>query len=166
VYRDENLELWHGHAADYEGRRPDLIFTNPQAWLPKTFSGVPMLLHQRLCRKRALARWAHVHERDLHLISLWNNGREAFWTVNIEVPCWVELGRYVPDPPGRWPLGLADSLLEVYGTVGGLLWDGFMGRGTGAKAALGAGMYYVGIECRSEAIELARAYLHLAPAGV
>lgn len=163
VLKNDWLTLYHGNAHDYDAPEiPDLILTNPYGPLPPRLRGVPMLVHQWVHRQRELEAWVGVHE--LEMVSLWSRGREAVWAVNQPAQA-IDLTDLVPTAEGWWPEGLPRRLLEFYGHVGETLWDGFLGRGTGAKAAHERGMKVIGIDERVEAIDAALAYLGLPPAN-
>lgn len=157
VHRDQRLTLWEGEAEKWDELRPvDLMLTNPYGYLPPALAAVPMLIHQWVHRKAEAEAWCR---RELTLVSLWNEGREAFWCANM-VPPKVDLSDLSPEPGGWYPFSLPVRLLESY-PRGITVWDGFMGRGTVGKAALSLGMHYIGVERLAAHMEIAKQYLGL-----
>lgn len=173
------LRIYHGRAEDWEGgEKIDLVFTNPYGPLPRSLAGKPMIVHQWCHRTEELARWCHVAESDLGLLSKWNGGREAFYAVNLEhFP--VDVERFKPEPGGWYPPDLVAIMLgqfwmyrwydpakeEERRSAGFIIWDGFMGRGTIAREVIMRGglVDYVGVEELSQHIDLSLAYLGLRP---
>lgn len=162
IHEDPRVTIYQGNAADYADPRPiDLILTNPYGAMPHGLRDTPQLLHQWVHRKGELERWCGRH--DLHLVALWNDGREAFWSTAMPAAPMVDLHDLRPEPGGWYPPELPRRLLAAYGREGGTLWDGFMGRGTVGRAALAAGMRYVGVEQLAVHVALALDYLDLPP---
>lgn len=134
----------------------DLVCSNVYGPLPLHLRLVPMLVSSFSERQAQLEHWTGV---DLHLVSRWNRGRESVWAGNVAELHHVDLEDLLPEPPAWYPLELPLRLLARYGWPGAVVWDGFCGRGTVGRAAIGLGMHYVGIDRRADRIELARAYL-------
>lgn len=164
----DTIEIYQGEAKEWADPAVDLILTNPYGPIHPALYGRPMIVHQWVHRKADLQRW--VGNVLGEPILLWNRGREAFWAANFEVP--QRILRVVqeafydvtPEPGGWWPLELPVAILSCYGKKGGVLWDGFMGRGTCGHAARMVGMHYVGVERLSLHIRKAIEYLGLDPA--
>lgn len=160
-----NVELWHGDAADWAQRdgllRPDLVFTNPYGPMPTALAGLPMILHQWSYRKHEAERFAHIPQGALDLIGTWNDDRESFWGANLEETIAVDVAEFRPEPGGWYPLELPTRLLQTYARPGQTIWDGFMGRGTVAKACRALGLNYVGVEQLRAHVDLALDYLEL-----
>jgi hypothetical protein len=169
VYQDARLWIGCGQAADYPFTDVDFILTNPYGPIPKQLAGLPMLVHQWVHRLEELKVWTH--QSQLELVSVWNLGREAVWVANAPVLP-VDLSDLSPTEEGWWPEELPRRLLAAYGSPvlnkagqRPRVWDGFMGRGTGGKAALEAGLRYTGVDNRPEMMAVALAYLGVETTG-
>lgn len=165
AYQSEELTIYHGNAEDWPGEeRVDLVLTNPYGPLPASLYGAPMIVHQWDYNRVLLQRW--IGGAELELISLWNNGREAFWAANMP-PLQLDLTGFRPEPGGWYPLEVPVRLLQAWWerdadrSRKATIWDGFMGRGTVAKAALSMRQHYVGVEQLGVHIEIAAKYLGL-----
>lgn len=158
VVDTREIRIYEGNAEDWNGDEPiDLVFTNPYGYLPKKLWKHPMIIHQWLHRKEEAEEWCgNLLE---HEISRWNDGREVFWTANIAQTTPINLTRFKPEPGGWYPEELAYTILDWYGSPGQVVWDGFMGRGTIAKAARDLGMKCICVEQLPKHIDLARQYL-------
>lgn len=157
----ERIMLLEGKADQYDGGPPDLVLTNPYGPLPPVVLEVPMLVHQWVHRKAELEAWTRSPASALRMVSTWNDDREAVWSINFPHEFIVDLRDLRPEAGGWWPLELPRRLLAAYGHADIVVWDGFCGRATGGQAALDAGMRYIGIDERIEALDEARAFLRL-----
>ncbi len=161
IVQTPEITIYQGLAADWtpaEGERVDVVVTNPYGYLPVSLERMPMLIHQWIHRKAQAELWARTPLP--HLVSLWNRGREAFWTNTL----WpgspvVDLSIYVPEPEGWYPEDLVRALLGAFVQPGQTVFDGFMGRGTVAKIAREMGVNYIGVEQLPRHVALAREYL-------
>ncbi len=160
-----NLEIWHGEAVDWDHdqseRTVDLVLTNPYGPLPAALATTPMLLHQWEYRKHETERFAGIPQGSLELIGKWNDSRECFWGANLEVVVPVDLAEFKPEPGGWYPLPMVTRLLQTYAQPGMTIWDGFMGRGTVAKACRELDLHYIGVERLQTHVDLALDYLGL-----
>ncbi len=81
IVQTPEITIYQGLAADWtpaEGERVDVVVTNPYGYLPVSLERMPMLIHQWIHRKAQAELWARTPLP--HLVSLWNHGKEAFWT--------------------------------------------------------------------------------------
>ncbi len=168
VYQSEDLSIYHGNAEDWPGEEDvDLVLTNPYGPLPASLARTPMLVHQWEYNRGVLQRW--IGGAELSLVSAWNNGRECFWSANMP-PLEVDLSDLRPEDGGWYPLELPLRLLRAAESHLGYdmferptrVWDGFMGRGTVAKACRELGLRYVGVEQLGVHIDIAVKYLEIA----
>jgi hypothetical protein len=168
VFENESVIIHQGDAVDWPGEELvphiDLVLTNPYGPLPASLHKAPMLVHQWEYNKGALQRW--IGGADLKLVSTWNEGRECFWAANMPKVPDVNLEDLKPEPGGWYPLELPRRLLErmplhLHFDRPTTVWDGFMGRGTVARACVEMGFRYIGVEQLDAHIALAMKYLDL-----
>lgn len=153
--------LYHGDAVDWPGEESiDLVLTNPYGPMPTVLSKTPMILHQWAHKKHQVERWAGLAIGELQLVATWNSDRECFWVANMD-PIELDLRHLKPEPGGWYPLEVPLRLLETFAKPASRVWDGFMGRGTVARAAHMLGHRYVGVEQLRAHIDLAAKYLDL-----
>lgn len=166
AYRVDGITIYHGEADDWAGDETiDLVLTNPYGPMPHGrptgLCQTPMILHQWEYRKHETERWAGIPQGSLELIGRWNDNRECFWGVNLPDVIPVDVAAFKPEPGGWYPLELPKRLLQTYATPGMTIWDGFMGRGTIAKACRELGLNYIGVEQLRAHVDLALDYLEL-----
>jgi len=153
-----------GDASGYQGPA-DFVFTHPYAPLPKQLRGLPMLINlalpkgQELTRIADAGRWTGAH---LTPLSDWaKDGWNTIFVGNMP-PREVDLTDLMAVEPGWFPEELPRRLLTLYADMipsGGIIWDGFMGRGTVGKVAVEMGYSFVGMDNRADRVALAREYL-------
>lgn len=160
VHQSPGLRMYQGNAHElpHDGAYADvdLVLTNPYGPMPAELFGKPMLIHQWRHRQAEAEAWCG---NALTEISGWNDNREVFWCANLGAIIPVDLSDLRPEPGGWYPLELPLRLLRAYGSAGITVWDGFMGRGTVARAARQLGMKYVGVEQLPEHVAIALDYL-------
>lgn len=160
VHQAPGLRIYRGEAVDLPddvtAMSVDLVLTNPYGPLPPALHSKPMLIHQWRHRKAEAERWCG---NALAEISGWNDDREVFWCANLGAVIPVDLHDLRPEPPGWYPLDLPLRLLRAYGSPGITVWDGFMGRGTVARACRELGMQYIGVERLQQHLDIAFDYL-------
>lgn len=159
------MTLTHGRAQDYTGTA-DLVFTHPYGPLPPQLRTVPAVINLHIPRGQERTRRAAAER--------WVGGRLdpiGRWAANVlfvaRLPGGVldlsdlEPARHYPGG-GCFPEEMVARVLMFYGDLipdGGLIWDGFMGRGTVGRVARRMGYSFVGIDYRRDRYEFATEYL-------
>lgn len=155
------LRLGCGDSAGFDGAA-DLVLSHLYGPLPPQLVGRPAVVNVVAGKEDAAARWAG---RPLRRIGQWGQRLpNIVLTANLpEVG--VDLSDLAEEEfrPGRgwFPLELPLRLLGAIRHLvpGGIVFDGFMGRGTVGKAALQLGYRFVGVDLDPARVALAREYV-------
>jgi hypothetical protein len=153
VHENDYCKLYHGDSTEYTGDA-DWVITNPYANLPKQLQSKPMLIcdfdnRHKLAEERCGTK--------LELVSHWYNGINSIWVGNHDL-IKVDLTDLNPEMPEGWfPEELVWRLLRDY-KVRGVVWDGFMGRGTVGKASKYV-RRFIGIDKDIKRVEYAKFYI-------
>lgn len=157
------MRLIHGRAQAYTASA-DMVFTHPYGPLPSMLRSVPAIINLHTSghdRKRSRAEtWVH---GVLSEIGRYAGNRVYVTRLPVRA---VTLDDLAPVSfyagGGCFPDELVRRLLLLYVDClpsNGLIWDGFMGRGTVGKVARELGYRFVGIDARADRYRLACAYL-------
>jgi len=156
------LRLGLGDSVNYTGDA-DLVFSHLYGPLPKQLIGKPAIINLFGNKREAAERWCGA---ELHEVSKWATGlTNTIYVANMPfVPTW-DLRDVVEDEfaPGRgwFPEELCEAVLTGQPALraGGVVWDGFMGRGTVGRVAQRLGNGFVGIDRDPDRLTIAREYL-------
>lgn len=161
--------ILHCGLAQNYGGGADLVFTHPYGPFPRQLWRVPAIINLALPpgrerqRQQQAEAWMHA---PLHHIARWaERGWNAIFVAHLPVRA-VELGDLTAAPGGWFPEELCRRLFTIYQDcipAGGLVWDGFMGRGTVGKIALERGYHFFGMDQALTRVQLARTYLGVSP---
>lgn len=173
TYSVSEIRLICGDASKWwASRRPDLVFTNPYAPIPRFLHGLPSFIslyhpagQDRRGRIDQTQRWIG---SELIKVSDWGlGGNNALYVANLPVRP-IDLTDLVEDTYqpgiGWFPLELPMRVMDIHKRLfmpGDQVWDGFCGRGTVAKACQTLGLDCVSIDIDRSRVELARQYLDL-----
>lgn len=157
-----------GDSSKYRGDA-DFVFTNPYAPLPPQLVGKPALINLFLPAGREVQRIADGERwvgAKLRFVSYWSNQTNAIFTANIERRVEVDVSDLetvaVYPGGGCFSEKMVRRLLTAFADEipsGGVIWDGFMGRGTVGKVALEMGYGFVGIDKDPTRHQLAMDYV-------
>jgi DNA modification methylase len=102
---------------------------------------------------------------DLYIF--WKPGQQVVDRSRLSATEWNEWGqrgiwnvrsvRANDDHEAKFPLELADRVIRLFSAPSELVLDPFMGSGTTAVAAIGAGRHYIGIDKEAKYVQLAKA---------
>lgn len=155
------LRLGLGDSVHYDGDA-DLVFTHLYGPLPKQLIGKPAIINLYGNKKAKAQEWCGA---ELHEVSKWAKGlTNTIYVANMPVPD-HDLTACVEDefaPNRGWfPLAMCGALLTGQPALrsGGVVFDGFMGRGTVGLACQRLGIRFVGIDRDPERVQIAREYL-------
>jgi hypothetical protein len=157
------IKLGLGDSVEYTGDA-DLVFTHIYGPLPKQLIGKPAIINVYGNRKAKAEQWCGA---ELHEVSKWARGlTNTIYVANIPRPE-IDLTALVEDElrPGRgwFPEILAAWMIYLCRDavpMNGIVFDGFMGRGTVARGVT-YGQTFVGIDRDPERIAIAREYLNV-----
>lgn len=155
------LRLGLGDSVNYTGDA-DLVFSHLYGPLPKQMIGKPAIVNLYGNKKAKAEEWCGA---ELFEVSKWAKGlTNTIYVANMPVPQ-HDLRNLVEDefaPNRGWfPEELCEVLLtgSLALRYGGVVFDGFMGRGTVGRVARRLGNEFVGIDRDPERVEIAKGYI-------
>lgn len=159
------LRLGVGDSVEFDGKA-DLVFSHLYGPLPKQLVGIPAIINVFGDKRAKAEEWCGA---PLLEVSKWGRGlTNTIYVANTGTAgLGVDLTDLVEDElrPGRgwFPVELCLRMMRATGegtmSIGDLVFDGFMGRGTVGKACLQIGIGFVGIDRAPDRVALAVEYL-------
>lgn len=166
VVDQPGIRLGLGDSVGYDGDA-DLVFSHLYGPLPPQLVGKPAIINVFGNKKAKAEEWCGA---PLVEVSKWGRGlTNTIYFANIEPLTRCDLTDLVEDEvePGRgwFPEELCERLLNLLGAyedtrdMSGVVFDGFMGRGTTGRVARKLGLDFVGIDRDPDRVMLAAEYL-------
>lgn len=156
------LRLGLGDSVNYEGDA-DLVFSHLYGPLPKQLIGKPAIINLYGNKKAKAEEWCGA---ELFEVSKWAKGlTNTIFVANMPIVPAHDLRGLIEDEftPGRgwFPEELCEVMLTGSPALryGGVVFDGFMGRGTVGRVARRLGNQFVGIDRDPSRVEIAKDYI-------
>jgi hypothetical protein len=150
------LKIGLGDSINYNGDA-DLVFSHLYGPLPPQLIGKPAIVNLYGNKKERAEQWV---QAELIEVSKWGRGlTNTIYAVNHAAPE-LDLSDLTEEEfergRGWMPVELPLRVLKHYS---GVVWDGFMGRGTIGKVARDLGLSFVGIDRDPKRVALAMEYI-------